>query len=254
MFKRILAAATLTLIASGCSMSVGGRLGELKQLARSCPRDEQIAALVALDVRRELRGAALMAARMGAIAETMTRTAVCGGRLRVVVFSSSAVASVVVVDDELRPHGATENARLRRVDGIVKKTMESIEAVMPGAVARVSSRGGDPLGQLELAQEYATGLGDGFEVHVLIETSGFTRSADARHLDLETAVALATRTRLPDLARVAVLTFAGLGRVGAGAPPPTRVVAALRAFYERICERTRAGSCRATSEIEPIGV
>lgn len=241
------------MLAAGCSVSVGGRLGELKRIAKTCPDGKQLAVLVSLDVRGELRGSSLAESRTRAIGRSATQTAVCGGRLRVVVFSASSVASVVVFDGELRPVGATENARLRRVDGMVRKTMGAIAAAMPVAVARVSSRGGDPVGQLEIAQEYAVELGDEFGVHVVIETSGLTRGLAVTGLDRATAVRLAGRVSVPDLSGIAVLTFAGLGRVGSGAPPSTMAVAGLRAYYERLCVTAKAGSCRATSDIDPIG-
>lgn len=246
------AAATIGAFASGCAVHVGGRLGELKTIAKSCPDGKHVAIVVPLDVRAELRGKALTDARLRAVDRSATKAAVCGGRLRVIVFSTSAVASVVVFDEELAPAGATENARLRRVDGIVEKAIEQIADGLPVAMKRVSSRGGDPVGQLEVARDYASQLGDAFEVHVIVETSGFSRGVGAVGLDRERAVRLADAESVPDLTGV-VVTFAGLGRVGSGAPPSSEVVSALRAFYERLCERTQAASCRATSDIDPLG-
>jgi hypothetical protein len=240
-------------LVTGCSVNPTGRLDELRQIARSCPHHERVAALVALDVRRELRGAELMTARLNAVRRSARWVAACGGRLRVVAFSVSAVASVVIFDGALEPPGATENARLRRVDGLVKKMMASVEAALPVAIARVSSRGGDPVGQLEYAAEYAGELGSGFSLRALIESSGFTPTLSSGGLDRARAVRLAGATAVPDLSGVAELTFAGIGRVGAGPPPSTAIVAAERVFYLRVCERARAGRCRATSDLDPIG-
>ena len=106
-------------------------------------------------------------------------------------------------------------------------------------------RSADPVAQLRAARDFSDELGPGDAVFVLIETSGLTRLTAP--LTKATAVKLARHVSVPDL-RGATVTFAGLGRVGAGPPPSTATIDALRTYFETVCRRTGA-RCRAVTDI-----
>jgi len=248
--RKILAILGLTASLAAFVSACGGvgavtKLNHLRQVAKSCP-DSPVAAFVALDARGSLRGRQLTVARLAAIENLATKVAVCGGgRLRVVAFGPSSAATVTVFDDELHPAGATENARLIRVPGIVSKAVGEVEQGLPAAFRQLTRNGADPVAQLAAARDFSDELGPGDAVFVLIETSGLTRTT--ARLTKATAVKLARQVSVPDL-HGATVTFAGLGRVGAGPPPSTTTIEALRTYFETVCRRTRA-RCRAVTDI-----
>ncbi len=248
--RKILAILGLTASLAAFVSACGGvgavtELNHLRQVAKGCP-DSPVAAFVALDARGSLRGRQLTVARLAAIENLATKVAVCGGgRLRVVAFGPSPAATATVFDDGLHPAGATENARLIRVPGIVSKAVGEVEQGLPAAFRQLTRNGADPVAQLAAARDFGDELGPGTAVVVLIETSGLTRMT--ARLTKATAVKLARQVSVPDL-HGATVTFAGLGRVGAGPPPSTTTIEALRAYFETVCRRTEA-RCRAVTEI-----
>jgi hypothetical protein len=243
------ASAPATLAACGSTGAVG-RLGELKQVVRSCPAHADLAAYVAWDVRRTLRAPRITAARLESLEQTAERVAACGGSLRVAAFGPTAASTARLYDGDLRPRGATENARLLRVPALVDDVVSHVRNELPDVLAEVSGQGADPLSQFAAAEQFRRQLGAGYALHVVIETSGFGRgvptSAGGAGPDLAAA------RSFPDLSGAGVVV-AGLGKVGRGAPTPTPVVDALRAFYTRACARTHAGSCLVITDLAPLG-
>jgi hypothetical protein len=236
-------------LAAGLSACGGvgavSQLDALRQVAKSCP-DSQVAAFVALDARGSLRGTQLTVARLAEIENVATKVAVCGGgRLKVVAFGPSSAATATVFDDDLHPAGATQNARLIHAPAVVAKAVSEIEAGLPGAFGQLTRNGADPLAQLRAAEDFKTEFGSGAAVVVLIETSGMT-GATAR-LTTATTTTLARQVTVPDL-RGTNVTFAGLGRVGSGAPPSTNTVETLQTYFMAVCRRTGA-RCRAVTDI-----
>jgi hypothetical protein len=230
------AIAPLGLAACGTAGAVT-QLGELKTFAATCPSHAHVAAYVAWDARRSLRGRRIAAARLDSLEKTAEKVAACGGVLRVVAFGATAASTVRLYDGELRPRGATENARLLRVPDLAARVRAHVKAALPSALAQLSGQGADPLSQFTAAEEFRRQLGPGYALHVVIATSGL-----ARHVDTVT---------IPDL-RGADVVVAGIGKGGRAAPTPTRDVEALRRFYGRVCERTRAHSCLVISDLAPL--
>jgi hypothetical protein len=252
--KKILAIAAAALAPAslaGCGNSGAvGHLGELKRVADSCPAHAQLAAYVAWDVRRTLRGRRIAAARLESLEQTAARVAACGGRMRVVAFGPTAASTARLYDGELRPRGATENARLLRVPHLVDQVLKDVRKQLPEVLAEVSGQGADPLSQFAAAEQFRRQLGAGYALHVVIETSGFGR--DVPTSDNAAASGLAANSAVPDLTGADVIV-AGLGKVGRRAPTPTPVVEALRTFYGQVCERTKAGSCLVITDLAPLG-
>jgi hypothetical protein len=252
----VIAAAATTMVGlAGCG-SAGAitRLGELKRVARTCPAHGQLAAYVAWDVRRRLRGPRIAAARLASLEKTAQRVAVCGGALRVVAFGPTAGSTARLFDSELRPGGATENARLLRVPHLVSQTMEHVEKALPGVLAEVSGRGADPVSQFAAAEQFRQQLGAGYALHVVIETSGLVHDLPtAENVSADASLSgPPADTTAPNL-RGADVVVAGLGKIGRGAPMPSADVEALRVFYRKLCERTNADSCLAITDLAPLG-
>jgi hypothetical protein len=239
------AIAPLGLAACGSAGAVT-QLGELKGVAATCPAHARLAAYVGWDARRALRGPRIAAVRLASLEKTAEKVAACGGSLRVVAFGPTAASTARLYDGELRPLGATENARLLRVPHLVAHVRAQVEQALPRTLTELSGRGADPLSQFTAAEQFRRQLGPGYALHVVIETSGFVRGFEAATADL------ATNEAVPDL-RGADVVVAGLGKVGRGTPTPSSVVEALRRFYGRICERTRAGSCLVITDLAPLG-
>jgi len=234
-----LAAAAIALPALAACGTAGAvtQLGELKSVAATCPAHSHLAAYVAWDARRGLRSRRIAAVRLDSLEQTADRVAACGGSLRVVAFGPTAASTVRLYDGELRPRGATENARLLRVPHLVGQVREQVERALPGAFAELSGRGADPLSQLSAAEQFRRQLGPGYALHVVIETSGLVgRSGPA------------TAGPVPDL-RGAGVVVAGIGKVGRAAPTPSPVVEALRRLYGRVCARTHAASCLVITDL-----
>lgn len=243
----IAAAATACATLSACGgTGAVGHLGDLKRVADTCPAHGDAAAYVAWDVRRSLRRPRITAARLDSLDRTAERVAACGGALRVVAFGPTAASTARLYDGELRPIGATENARLLRVPHLVDQVQEDVRRRLPGVLAEVSGQGADPVSQLAAAEQFRRQLGAGYALRVVIETSGFGRGVP------DGSSQLAADVSVPDL-RGADVIVAGLGKVGRGAPTPTPIVESLRSFYAQLCRRAHARTCLAITDLAPLG-
>jgi len=243
----IVAAATACAALSACGgTGAVGRLGELKRVARTCPAHEDAAAYVAWDVRRSLRRPRITKARLESLDRTAELVAACGGVLRVVAFGPTAASTARLYDGELGPLGATENARLLRVPHLVDGVREQVGRQLPAVLAEVSGQGADPVSQFAAAEQFRRQLGAGYDLRVVIESSGFGQGVP------DASSRLAANVTVPDL-RGADVVVAGLGKVGRGAPTPTPVVESLRTFYARLCRRTHARTCLAITDLAPLG-
>jgi hypothetical protein len=245
----VLAAAAAVAATTACGPGAAGELGELQQLARNCPKAEKVSGFVALSASGNQRLPKLTAARMEAVRSVATVVAVCGGgELKVVAFGPSITSTATVYKSNLRPTGATLNARLLHTPKIVDGAMAQIDEALPSAFERLTPIGTDPLGQLHAARDFIDEQDAGVQSIVLLQTAGMGPPLNVKALTSETAVELAARVEVPDL-HTARVTVAGLGRVGTGRRPSTTTVEALIAFYRQVCRRSGALACRATSDI-----
>jgi len=236
----VIAAAAIALPALAACGTAGAvtQLGRLKTVAATCPARAHVAAYVAWDARRALRGPRIAAVRLESLEKTSEKIGACGGALRVIAFGPTAASTARLYDGELRPRGATENARLLRVPQLVAQVRHHVEQALPSALAQLSGRGADPVSQFTAAEEFRRQLGPGYALRVVIETSGFVRRLDAA-------------TAVPDL-RGADVVVAGIGKAGRSAPTTSRRVEELRRFYERLCRRTHADSCLVITDLAPL--
>jgi len=187
---------------------------------------------------------------MNAVDAVVQRTAVCGGYLRVIVFSGSSAGAAVLFDGSMAQDGATDNARLKRVPEAVKKATEQIRTGYGPAVA-AQNGGSDIVGQYRLASEWISQLGGRYRLHLYVLTDGFDLALGAQALSPQDAVALAAQTVVPRLPGASVVV-AGLGRMAGGVPPST-VVEGLVAFYDHLCQRTGATQCASVTSYSTEG-
>ncbi|MFV2194754.1 hypothetical protein [Nocardiopsis sp. LOL_012] len=211
------------------------------------------ASLMLVDGTGSSNSEAITTERLDAIEWIVRQTAVCAGedgaRLRVALFSSSSAATTVLYDDSLHPHGATPNARIRRVPALVDEAMGEIRDGYAPALAELPGGGSDITAQLRLGAEWAAQLGEGYRLNLVVFTDGFHtvgHKPGDEALTQPEAEALAAETSVPDLAGASV-TVAGLGRVADDAPE-SAVVEGLVFYYEELCARTGAAKCLAVTD------
>jgi hypothetical protein len=240
---------------SACSIGEsGGTLGALEQVAKTCPPNMQVAGYGAIDVGETGRGNPQLSAQLLAeIRRLATQTAVCGGHLQVVAFSSSEAAYQTLFDGNLMPVGATLNARLRQVSPMVNPAMKTITAALPIATAKLPSQGSDILSQFTAVSQYAQQLGHGYQLRVDILTDGLSNTGVAitnvASFDMAAAISLGHSVPVPVLPG-ALVNMIGLGRVATGAPAPTSYVQALTTFYQEVCSRTGARCTVVTNPVQ----
>lgn len=243
------ALAATALTACG-GLSARGTLGADQQILASCERGAPPASMVEDDGTGSSNADSITTERMSVIRSVVRKTAICGGQLRVIVFSSSSTATVVLFDGTLHLDGATANARLRRVPHLVSGVMAQIAAAYGPAVAGLDRGGSDITAQFRLAGEWIAQLGGAYRLHLYLLSDGFqnvgVRLDDGRALSKVDAITLANRVDVPNLQRASVVV-AGLGHV-AGPPPASNVVEGLVAYYEALCHRTHAAQCLAVSD------
>lgn len=246
------AATVMTAVVTGCGLITDapppGKLDELQRIASRCEAKPP-AEMVQIDGTGSSDTDTIKSKRLDAVEALAKETAVCGGRLRVEVFGPSSSGAVVLVDDELKPHGASLNSRLRRVPEIVDETMTQIRGGYDAAVAELPGGGSDISAQLRLADEWHDQLGEDYRLHVVIFTDGFQTAGVnlyKERLSPEKAAVLAEKTSVPKLSGASV-TFAGLGNV-AGKPPKSTVVEGLVAYYNSLCARMKADQCTSVTD------
>lgn len=248
----VLAATVLVTACNGGSSR--GELAELHLILASCDPAEPPGALVLLDGTGSSASEAIIAERMAVVESVTRRTAVCSGHLRVLVFSASSAATITLFDGRLQMHGATQNARLKRVPDAVAEVMEKVRQGYGPAVASLPGGGSDITAQYRLAAEWIGQLGDPYWLHLYVLTDGFqTIGVDlgAQAMSSQEAAALADQVLVPKLPGASVVV-AGLGRVAEGAPPSS-VVEGLKVYYDELCRKTAASECLSVTDYATEG-
>lgn len=260
--RRLLAAllgslALLGLGACGAGTSPPGELGQSQQILASCPAGKKLASDVEIDASGSGRTAQLPSERSAVISDVARRTAICGGHLRVSIFSASSAAMEVLYDDEVSVDAPTVNAKLRRVPALVDKVMTTTTQAYASKVNDLTPDGSDVLAAYRVGgSEYIQQLGNKYVLQLTILTDGFqassTFSLGDRPLSPDEAAALAEQVNVPSLPKSASVTVAGLGKV-VGQPPSSDVVDGLVAFYNAVCHKTGAGNCLSVTAYTSAG-
>lgn len=241
--RALAAAAAAVSLATGCGAAVPDSLAHAEQVAGSCPAGSRVAALVQSDESGTSRGATAAPARQAVIREVAERTAICGGHLRVTLFSGSMIG-ISVFDGDLQLDGATDNARLRKAPKVADGVMDRLNAVLPDATAQLNDDATDIVGQYQHGADYRAQLAASGNVHLeqTILTDGIqTADQDLNDPSLTVAQAemLAATFVVPDLTG-ATVRLIGIGRQADNTPLPTPYIEALRALHTVVCERTGA--------------
>ncbi|GFM17886.1 uncharacterized protein PO1_contig_020_10 [Mycobacterium sp. PO1] len=232
-------------LVTGCSTGgVSDSLAQAERVAASCPPDgARIAALVQVDWSGSRRSLAATPAEEQVVRAAAERALICGGHLRMTVFSGSMIA-VTVFDANLHLDGATTNARLRKAPKAVDAVMAQVTSAFPEAIERISDGATDIVAQYQLGEEYWTQLSatDHSVLEQTIVTDGIqTAGQDLSDpsLTIAHAEALAAAVSVPDLTG-ATVRLIGIGRQADDASLPTPYIAALRAFHTTVCDKTGA--------------
>ncbi|MDT0330889.1 hypothetical protein [Nocardiopsis lambiniae] len=211
--------------------------------------DEPPATLVAIDGTGSSDDEAITVERLAAVEDITRQTAVCGGRLRVLLFSSSSGATTTLFDGALEAHGATPNARLRKVPELVEAAITEISEGYEAAIEGLPGGGSDVTAQYRLGAEHIAQLGDDYRLHLYVFTDGFHnvghKPGDSA-LSQSEAEALAEETTVPNLAGASV-TVAGIGRV-AGDPVASDVVEGLVFYYDALCQQSKTKACTSVTD------
>jgi hypothetical protein len=246
--KLILCAVFGALFASslaGCSIasSPGAQSGDNAILA-ACTPHKQVASDIEIDGSGSSSGDAITTERLAITADVVRRTAICGGHLLVRAFSASSGATVTIYDGNLSLPGATDNARLRRVDALVEKIMTEVTAKYSKAITALPDGGSDITSVYRLAGEYAAQLGSSYKLHLYVLTDGLNNigtDLTSQVLTPKQATDLASTVSVPALPGASI-TVAGLGRID-GDPAPSALVEGLVVFYNALCVKTGAKTC-----------
>ncbi|MFF5498968.1 hypothetical protein [Streptomyces aquilus] len=241
--------------ACGVGSSAHGQLAQDKQILATCDASAPPASDIQLDGSGSSASKAITEERMAAVEEIVRTTAICSGRLRVLVFSSSSAAATTLFDETLALHGATDNAKLKRVPQLIEGIMTQIRASYGPAVSGLPGGGSDITGQYRLAQEWAEQVGGDYRLHLYLLTDGFETVGGLnlykKVLTKQEASELVDQMAVPMLTGASV-TVAGLGRV-AGSPPPSRVAEGLVGFYDALCKKSGAATCLSVTDYAAAG-
>lgn len=235
-----LAVCGITLLAS-CTAPAPGELGHLQSLQESCPDGQLVNAYVTTDGSATSGTKAIINERLTVIEKVAERVAVCGGHLTITAFGTNSVTAPIY-DADIQIDGSTDLARLRQVPDIVKEVMAQVATNYEPAVAALPEGGTDVIGVYRLFSEANTLRAD-MRLEAVALTDGVTNQGIVfdRPLTPEEAAALADTVTVPDLSGGS-LSVVGIGRV-AGDPLPSEFIEGMKAFYTRLCEKSRAEQC-----------
>jgi hypothetical protein len=255
-FLFLVAALATAILGTGCSSnpSPAGALAQDKQTLATCDPAHAPASWVAIDGTGSSASGQITTERMTTVESIVRRTTICSGQLQVLVFSSSSAATATLFDGQLHLDGATDNARLKRVPGVVSDVMTKIRKAYGPAVAGLDGSGSDITAQYRLAGEWINQLGGKARLHLYLLTDGFQNigaDLEGRALSKTEAAALANQVNVPKLPGASVIV-AGLGKV-AGAPPRSDVVEGLVDYYDALCKKTGAAQCVSVTDFAPEG-
>ncbi len=242
------AATTVAVGLTACAVPTPpGDLAELKKVAAVCPEGRQIAGRAAIDVSGDRLDVAAEDGRLLPVRALAERVAVCRGLLRIEVFGGSAGATSSVYDGPLHAAGATENARLKRVPKMVDEVMATVKDRLPDAADTLSRDGKDIVAQFGLSAELGRQLdsdGTRYVLDLVITTDGAQTAPPSLtdpNLTVARAEQLAQQVTPVDLTGSTV-RMTDIGKAP-GRSFSTPYVEAIKAFFRRVCEASKAASC-----------
>ena len=215
---------------------------QVKNLATGeCTGDKPFV-LVMVDGSSTQNDPDLIAEQVDVVESVARRTSDECGRLRVERFRGSASDVDTLLDRDVTPEGATAGNRDRNRDDLLEEVRKEVE---DGIAASAAQGGSDPVGAIGRGARLL-GQEDREHKQLILVTDG-VQSAEPNLATEELTAATASSFvdqagDLPDLSGID-LVVTGVGRVS-GAQPPSSYINGLVAFYEEVCERSGAASCR----------
>lgn len=246
----ILAAlAPLIVLLASCSGHAPGPLGDLQEVHEKVCLDRPFNSDVRIDGTGSAASDAIIHEHLAVVRDVAEETAVCGGTLKVSVFSAGSGATGSVYSGDLTLSAPTLNAKLKRVPETVDTVMAEVEVNLGPAIASLPAGGSDIGSNYRLMGEHAAGSPDAI-YRGYLATDGLSNLGSlqvAGPLSPEQAAALAEHVTVPTLPADASITVVGLGRV-TGDPVPSNVIEGLVSLYDALCARTGAGTCRSMTD------
>jgi hypothetical protein len=233
-FRLTMTALALVAATAACS--------QVKNLATGeCSGDKPFV-LVMVDGSATQNDPELIAEQVDVVTSVAQQTSDECGRLRVERFRGSASDVDTVLDRDVTPEGATDSNRDRNRDELLAEVRQEVEQ---GLAASAAQGGSDPVGAMGRGARL---LGQEEREHrqLIMVTDGI-QSSEPNLATEELTVASASSFvdqagTLPDLTGID-LVVTGVGRV-TGPQPPSSYINGLVAFYEEVCARSGAASCR----------
>jgi hypothetical protein len=180
--------------------------------------------------------------RLPIVIDSARITAICGGRLRVVVFSRSISDTDAVIDEQLDPGDGTYASQVLKADKSIEEMVGPISRALSDPP--VDPKGTDILSVLQDAAETRSQLADGNAFRLLLITDG-ENTVDTRVTTRTTAAkatTIGTSVPVPNLTDADVV-ITGVGIFGRGRQPSTAYTAALKAFLQTVCDRATGSTC-----------
>ncbi|MEU0794871.1 hypothetical protein ABZ342_32835 [Amycolatopsis sp. NPDC005961] len=246
--------AALVLTSCSTASRPNNDLAADQQILATCDAAAPPAADIQIDGSGSSSSDAITEERFKAIESVVRTTAICSGRLRVSVFSSSSAATNIIIDKPLHLDGATDNARLKRLPTLVTDTMTAIRSGYSATASSLPNGGSDISAEYRLANEWIGQVGAPYRLHLYLLTDGFQNVGfrlDDKVISKQEAADLASGVAVPQLPGASVLV-AGLGRIS-GAPPSSEMVDGLIAFYDALCKKASAAQCVSVTDYTVAG-
>jgi len=233
-FRLAITVVALVAVSAACS--------QVKSLATGDCTGDKPFVLVMVDGSATQSDPALIAEQVDVVEAIARRTSDECGRLRVERFRGSSSDVDTILDRDVTPDGATAGNRDRNRDDVLAEVRQAMEQALAASPAQGGSdpvgaigRGARLLGQEPRDHRQLIMVTDG------IQSSGPNLANEGLSVANASAFVDLVGT-LPDLTGID-LVVTGVGRV-TGPQPPSAYINALVAFYEEVCRRTGAASCR----------
>jgi hypothetical protein len=224
----------LAAASAGCS--------QVKSLATGACGGDKPFVLVMVDGSSTQNDPALIAEQVDVVAAVARQTSDDCGRLRVERFRGSASDVDTILDRDVTPDGATASNRKRNRDDVLTEVRQAVER---GLAAAPAQGGSDPVGAMGRGARLL-GQEDRKRRQLILVTDGVQSSEPNLATEALTAATASSFVdqagTLPDLSGID-LVVTGIGRVS-GPQPPSSYINGLVAFYEEVCSRSGAASCK----------
>ncbi len=225
----------------GCGLAPPGvgpeELGRLQRIHdRVCPHDEDVVAVVGNDASDSV-AESLWPSRRVAIQSEVELAAACNGVIKISEFARSSGATKLLYQGDLKPAGATLNARLRKVPELVSSVMSQVELAHAAKSPTFARTGTDVSGMFISAAAFLNDYPHAGVRRYTLLTDGWTEYS-------------AIPPKMPGVQ----IRIAGVGVFDTSEKkaPKEGAIAKARARIDEYCHATGATCEPATSDYDPI--